>query len=127
MALQFMKNLIASQLDCLRNQELFSALDCLRNQELFSALDCLRNRESKVTGYPCLRCMQLLLYFCTTKLCSANAIENQRLPVTPAYVVCSYPCRQDRLGFFQHKQTASMSASTPKMDCYCSSYSQLLY
>jgi len=33
------------------------------------------------------------------------------------YLHMSFPCRQDRLGFFQHKQTASISASTPKMDC----------
>jgi len=26
------------------------------------------------------------------------------------------PCRQDRLGFFQHKQTAPISSSTPSID-----------
>ncbi len=33
------------------------------------------------------------------------------------FAITAFPCRQDRLGFFQHKQTASISASTPKMDC----------
>ena len=52
-----------------------------------------------------------------TKLIGIAAIAMALIIAFSGVPVASRPCRQDRLGFFQHKQTASISASTPKMDC----------